>query len=111
MLCSHAVADYALQTDMIAANKNRNHEPKGYDPVRHGPKQVFWPYVLTGHALIHGLGVYLITQSTLLGLLETAAHWAIDFGKCEKWYGINTDQWLHIGCKILWVILFVYGIK
>ncbi len=103
LLCGHAIADYALQSDFMATNKNRNAIPKGYDLVRHGPMQIFWPYVLTSHALIHGAFVALLTGSTLLGLVETAAHWIIDFGKCEKKYGIHVDQWLHIACKVFYV--------
>lgn len=102
LLCGHALADFALQSDFIATNKNRHAIPKGYNPQLHGPMQTIWPYVLTSHALIHGLMVMLATGSVLFGILETLAHWAIDFGKCEKWYGIHTDQWLHVGFKLLW---------
>ena len=110
LLMGHAVADFALQTEWIANNKSRHAIPKGYDPEKHGPMQTIWPYVLTSHALIHGLMVYLVTQNILLGFFETISHWAIDFGKCEKWYGIHTDQWLHIGCKLLWIVLATGGL-
>jgi hypothetical protein len=102
LLCGHAIADYALQNDFVGKNKNRNAVPIGYDPKLHGAIQKVWPYVLTSHALIHGAAAYVATGLLWVGLAETAAHWAIDFGKCEKWYGIHTDQWLHIGFKILW---------
>lgn len=105
LLCGHAIADFALQTDWIAKNKNRHMIPAGYDPKLHGPIQIIWPYVLTSHALIHGLMVYVATGSPILGVGETIAHWIIDFGKCEKWYGIHTDQGLHLVCKALWLIL------
>jgi hypothetical protein len=104
LLAGHALADFALQSDFIANNKNRHSIPKGYNPDLHGPMQTIWPYVLTSHALIHGLMVFLATGSTTLGLIETGAHWVIDFGKCEKWYGIHTDQWLHIGFKVAYVL-------
>lgn len=100
LLCGHALADFCLQSEWVATNKNRHAVPKGYDPARHGPMQRVWPYVLTAHALTHGLMVYLVTGSALFGALETAAHWLIDFGKCERWYGIHKDQWLHIACKV-----------
>jgi hypothetical protein len=105
LLCGHAIADYALQNDFVGRNKNRNAKPIGYDPVLHGPMQIVWPYVLTSHALIHGSMVFIATGSWKLGVAETVSHWLIDFGKCEKWYGIHTDQWLHIGCKIIWCLL------
>jgi hypothetical protein len=44
-----------------------------------------------------------VTGSATLGLLETVAHWAIDFGKCEKWYSIHVDQALHLLCKVAWL--------
>lgn len=102
LLCGHGIVDYSLQTDYVARGKNRHAIPPGYDPVLHGPIQIVWPYVLTAHALEHGLAVFLVTNSLALGLAETAAHWIIDFGKCEKWYGIHVDQWLHISCKLIW---------
>lgn len=106
----HSLADYALQSDFMATNKNRNAEPKGYNPAIHGPKQVFWPYVLLGHAAIHGGAVSLITGAPVLGLVEFVAHAAIDFGKCERWYGIHLDQWLHFTCKVIYIILIAYNI-
>lgn len=103
LLCGHAIADFALQTDWIARNKNRHNIPAGYDPKLHGPMQTIWPYVLSAHALIHGAAVMIITGSALLGFFEALSHWLIDFYKCEKLYGIHTDQFAHIGFKILWV--------
>ena len=105
LLCGHAIADFALQTDWIAKNKNRHSIPAGYDPVLHGPIQTIWPYVLGAHSLIHGFMVYAATGSVLLGMAETTAHWIIDFWKCEKLYGIHTDQMLHIVCKVAWCLL------
>lgn len=64
-----------------------------------------WPYALSAHALMHGAAVSLITGSVVLGLAETGAHWCIDFGKCENWYGIHLDQALHLACKVLWVAI------
>jgi hypothetical protein len=109
LLAGHALGDYALQGEFIATNKNRHFKPKGYDPALHGPQQTIWPYVLTSHALIHGLFVYLATASIGLGIAETCAHWLIDFAKCEKWFGIHIDQALHLICKVLWVYLSSRG--
>lgn len=105
LLCGHAVADYGLQNDFVGRNKNRNAVPIGYNPKLHGPIQKVWPYVLTAHAMIHGAMVIIITGNVYFGMAETLSHWLIDFGKCEKWYGIHTDQWLHIGCKVVMAIL------
>lgn len=102
LLIGHAVADFALQTDTIAKGKNRHRKT---DPPP-GQKYVpCWPFFLSAHALIHGGAVTIATGSLLLGLFETIAHWLIDFGKCDNWYGVYTDQALHLGCKICWVLL------
>lgn len=108
LLCGHALADFALQSDWVAKNKNRHAAvPAGYDPALHGPMQTVWPYVLTAHALLHGGLVTVATGSAALGVCETVAHWLIDFGKCEKWYGIHADQAMHLGCKVLWAAIAV----
>ncbi|MCI0354597.1 MAG: NAD(P)H-dependent oxidoreductase, partial [Acidobacteria bacterium] len=60
------------------------------------------PVVLSAHAFIHGGAVAFVTQNLGLGLAETAAHWVIDYGKGERWYGFHTDQFLHILCKMAW---------
>lgn len=103
LFAAHALVDFTFQTEWIAREKNRHAGPPArYDPVLHGPVQTVWPYVMTAHAVQHGAAVYLVTQSLSLGLAETVAHWVIDFLKCEKVYGIHTDQALHALCKLIW---------
>ena len=102
LLVGHAIADFALQGDHIARGKNRHRKT---EPP---PGQVYtlcWPYFLTAHSLIHGGAVYLATGSWELGTAETIAHWCIDFGKCEGWYGVHVDQLLHFTCKIGWLAI------
>ncbi len=103
LFAGHALMDYALQPDVMAGCKCRKHN---------GPtaKAVPWYYWLTAHAVLHGAMVGLVVRwfgfgwdaVVILALAETAVHWLIDFGKCEKWFGINTDQALHIACKVAW---------
>jgi hypothetical protein len=93
LLCGHAMADFAFQTPYISTGKRRQNEPR------------IWPIILLAHGLIHGFFVALFTGSVLLGVCETIAHAAIDFGKCEDWYGLYTDQFLHLLCKVLWILL------
>jgi len=61
--------------------------------------------ILTAHALIQAGMVYLITGSVWFFVAELTIHWITDFGKCEKWFDINTDQGIHVACKIAWAIL------
>jgi len=103
LLIGHAVADFALQTEWIAHNKNRWNVPKGYDPKLHGAQQVIWPYVLSAHALIHAGAVYAVTQRADLAFIELVSHWIIDFLKCEKAYGIHADQALHVLFKVFYL--------
>lgn len=105
LLAGHFLMDIILQSDFVATNKNRNAIPKGYNPDLHGPRQNVWPYVLTAHAMSHGLAVLFVTQSLILALIEVVSHWTIDFFKCEKKYGIHTDQALHLSFKVLYIAL------
>jgi len=105
LLCGHSLADFSLQTDIMAKGKNRN-RPENRSAVPPGQQYApTWGYWLTSHALIHGMFVGYITGVWWLGLAEFVAHWIIDFGKCENWYGLHVDQGLHVSCKILWWIL------
>jgi hypothetical protein len=65
----------------------------------HGPIQTIWPWVLTSHAATHAAGVFVVTRSPAAALAELVAHWLIDFGKCERRYGIHVDQVLHLLTK------------
>lgn len=105
LLVGHALADYPLQSDFMAKEKNPWYK---IDPARIPPGQtpnIFWPWVLSAHSLIHGGMVALITGSVFLGVLETVSHWFIDLAKCAGWSNIHQDQLLHIACKFLWVAI------
>lgn len=108
LLCGHFLADFSLQTEWIATNKNR-HVRLRFPPEQRAHMQVIWPWLLTSHAAIHGLMVYLVTHKLSLSLAEVAVHWIVDFGKCEKWFDFHTDQILHIAAKVLWAALMVSG--
>lgn len=105
LLMGHALADFALQSSDMAKGKNRNRKP---DMSLVPPGQIYqptWVYWLTAHSLIHGLMVGVITGNWYFALAESLCHWAIDFGKCESWYGIHADQFLHLTCKVVWALL------
>lgn len=96
----HCLADFSLQGDATAINKN----PDANTPLQ---KAVPWYYWLGSHAIIHGGGVALVTGSIFLGVLETIAHFLIDLGKCKNYFSIHQDQLLHVLCKVIWAALLV----
>ena len=98
LMCLHAWADFSAQSEVMARSKNRHHRPEH----KAWPK---WWYWMTAHALIHGGAVSLVL-GPVAGVCEVATHWLIDFGKTEKLYGTNTDQFFHVLSKIVWVALF-----
>lgn len=109
LLVGHAIADFWAQSDALAQMKNRN-RPNTRVPPGQIPQRV-WPYAMTAHALMHGAAVAIVATrytdpatAIVLGVAETAAHWIIDFGKCENWYGIHADQAMHGACKIAWAL-------
>lgn len=102
LIGGHLVADYTLQGDAIATGKNRN-----IDPVKFG---VPWFYWMASHAATHAMFVGYVTCSFQAALCEFFAHFLIDFGKCEKKYGIHVDQLLHVICKLIIVICCFKGV-
>lgn len=101
LLVGHALADYPLQGEFLSKAKNHR------SPIEGIP----WWQALFAHSVIHGGFVGIITGSLFLGIAETILHSIIDRTKCEGIIGFNTDQALHIFCKILWVIILInFGI-
>jgi hypothetical protein len=98
-LAAHALCDFALQNDFMAMAKNHT-TPVG---------KVFWPYALGAHALIHGAAVAVITGEIWLGVLETLCHAWIDRVKCDGRIDLHTDQFLHVVCKLIWILLLVFA--
>ncbi|MDA1371873.1 MAG: DUF3307 domain-containing protein [Proteobacteria bacterium] len=106
LLFGHAMADFVLQPEAMGYGKNRN--DKIHD-MEHSLFPVWW-YWLTAHSLVHGGVVYLITNSLLLGIVETVIHWITDFSKCEGWITMHQDQAIHIGCKLAYGFLIYYSL-
>jgi len=98
MLVGHALGDFALQTEWMVRSKNPRRRARATSERR----DLIWIHVLTAHALIHGGAVALATGVAWLGIAETIAHWVIDYGKSNRYYGFHVDQFLHLGCKVLW---------
>lgn len=97
LIAAHFLADYPLQGDFLATNKARS-----------GPNYVPWWQALIAHSFIHGGFVAIITGIWWLGLAEIVIHAITDHLKCEKIIGINTDQFIHISCKILWFMIALH---
>ena len=102
LLCGHALADFALQPELMAQGKNRNKKPTN---IPEGQKYVpCWHYWLSAHALISGGVVYMVTGQLHWGVFEVVAHWVIDFIKCDNITNPNQDQAMHFACRLLYLI-------
>lgn len=91
----HFLFDYPLQGDFLARAKNR------FNPIPHVP----WYHPMTAHVFMHGVGVYIVLGIWWLAVLEMISHFVIDYQKCRGELTYTEDQFYHICCKILWVIL------
>ena len=98
LLFGHALADFGLQSTHMIEHKNRHRNPDT------------WYIYLAAHAVMHGGFVGFFTGSFALAILETIAHAAIDYAKCDGKFTLKIDQLLHIGCKGLWMILLMKGL-
>jgi hypothetical protein len=105
LLMVHAFVDFVLQPDSMIRGKNRKAKTDSGSHIKKNPP--VWPYWMTAHTLVHGGGVWLVTGSMALGLLETALHWAIDFAKGEGRLNFHTDQIAHLACKALYAALLL----
>jgi hypothetical protein len=100
LVAGHFLADFALQTDFMAAKKRKVFvESMGI-------------YALTAHASIHGLVAGLICQNLWAGIVVGSSHWLIDFVRSSDvmtkrlankkgpgphdTFGIHADQFLHV---------------
>lgn len=90
----HCLGDYAFQSDRMAVEKCA-----GCDQT------LPWYWWLGSHAGIHAFLVTVITGMPWLGLAEWILHASIDLCKCRRFFGLVTDQFLHLFCKLIWVII------
>lgn len=98
----HAIADFPLQGDFLSHGKNRNTPSPPLADGRGSPKSL-WIYLMSAHCLVHAGFVWLVCGSALLAFAEFVLHWIIDVLKCEGRTSFETDQWLHIATKALYV--------
>ncbi|MDD9893304.1 MAG: DUF3307 domain-containing protein [Gammaproteobacteria bacterium] len=104
LLAGHALADFGLQTEFVARFKSQQMRFKDNINKR---DDLVWIHVLASHSLIHGLMVYLVLQNIWLALAETVVHGLIDHAKSANRFGFHTDQFLHLGSKLVWWIIWM----
>ena len=103
LLITHAIGDFALQSNFLSQAKNRHATLAQFFPE--GAPRGIWFNALFAHALIHAGGVWLVTGFVTLAFAELVLHWLIDYAKCEDWISFSLDQSLHRLCKVLYVVL------
>lgn len=108
LMIGHALADFPLQGEFLSITKNRRFQPPAGGKYPVTPR--LWIYCLSVHCLIQAGAVWVVTTSPLLAFIEFIVHWLIDFVKCEGGTGFEFDQWLHIGTKVIYVILIWQGL-
>jgi hypothetical protein len=91
LLVWHLIADFLFQSRAIADGKRE----RGMSGIA----------ILTLHGFVHGVGTSLILGSFWVAILETVAHATVDWGKCRGYYGLLTDQCIHVFCLGCWLVL------
>lgn len=96
MVLAHFACDYQFQSSDVAVGKGK---------FAGGLNGVDWYYWMASHAAVHALAVCLITRNPLATLGEFVLHFAVDWGKCKRYFGLHVDQLLHVLCKVAWAAL------
>lgn len=109
LVVAHGVTDIALQHEWMGKYKYRQVATDDeYTGVKDNP---YWLWVLAAHSIINGGGVALVSGSVILGVVETIAHFAIDYGSTNKYYSFNVDQFLHGSCKVIYALVLSLGLQ
>lgn len=93
----HALADFPLQGEYLARQKTR--------ATADGTGE--WIVALGAHSIIHAGGVWLVTGSKTLGLVELCVHTLIDLLKGKRFFGTLADQSLHLVCKLIYCVWII----
>lgn len=100
LIAAHVFGDYVFQSTEMSKRKN----PRSVEYSDTGYLEN-WAVWLFAHSMIHGTLVSLVTGNVSLGVCELLVHFATDYSKCRKRIGHNTDQTIHVACKLLWAVL------
>lgn len=101
LVMGHFVADYILQSDTLAKEKNF----KSDSPIQ---KIVPWYYWMVAHVAGHVFFVTYLTGSIGLGVAEFVLHIVADYEKCAGKTTLHQDQAFHIFCKFLWAAIAIH---
>lgn len=96
LLLAHFVGDFTLQSSAMARGK-----------VPGGDAHIPWGWWLGAHASTHAFLVLLITGSFWIGLFELLSHAVLDWAKIRGLIDFNADQLLHLGLKVVWLVLLI----
>lgn len=96
LLAAHYLADYPLQGDFIAREKNKKRAQLNAST-----------YVLYLHCFVHAFLVFVITESWLAFFIMFFSHYLIDLAKNNDVIDFMTDQALHIVVLVMLACLVV----
>ena len=98
---AHAITDVVGQSDRAIANRRSNWKDHPLASMRYNPHWFYW---LLAHGLLNGFGVYMVTDSTILGIGETIHHAFTDYCKDKRWITLGADQLMHFIAKVFWAL-------
>lgn len=100
LLLAHAVTDFALQSkEMAVGKRGQGDVPPGVIPV------TVWPFWLVAHGAVNAAGVYLVTGSIVVSVMELCLHVVIDRAKTLNKTTVYEDQALHLASKIFYAYM------
>jgi hypothetical protein len=88
LLIGHYLADFT-QTDYMVSAKSPTTSP-------------VWIHVMSAHCAIQAGTVLLATNRVDLAVCEFVCHFIVDYLKCREIIGFNTDQSIHLFCRLVW---------
>lgn len=100
LIAAHALCDYPLQGDFLARAKNETAPIPG----------VPWWQAMLAHSAIHAGAVMLITGVWALAVAEFIIHFMTDRAKCRGVISYNSDQAIHVACKVAWAAVMWWAL-
>jgi len=100
LIIAHALADYPLQGDFLSKAKNRRAPIPG----------VPWYQAMAAHVVIQAGFVWIITGSAACAVAELVIHAVTDDAKCCNRISFNTDQAVHLLCKVAWAYVAAHTV-